>query len=61
MKKFEGTKAPWKIAAAPELLQALQDAVTLFEFVISATPIGKVRNAMCDFNIIALSLINKSL
>jgi hypothetical protein len=49
------------IAAAPQLLETLQQAVELMEYLISATPTGEVRNTMCDFNIIGRSIINKAL
>lgn len=49
------------IASAPELLQALKDGIELMKYLINVTPTGKVRNAMCDFNIIAQSAINKAL
>jgi len=49
------------IAAAPDLLQAIKDGVELIEYLINATPTGKVRDTMCDWNIIAKQAINKAL
>jgi len=48
-------------SAAPELLEALQLTQELLEHLINAIPTGKVRNAACDANIIALSAITKAL
>lgn len=58
----ENAQANIKVAcAAPDLLDALQDGVALIEYIILALPTGKVRDAACNFNIIAQSAINKAL
>ncbi len=45
------------IAAAPELLEALNDAVEAFEIAINLTPTGPARNRLCDMNIKARTVI----
>lgn len=48
-------------SASGDMLEALQQGAELMEYLINATPTGKVRDTMCDFNIIARSAIAKAL
>lgn len=48
------------IAAAPELLEMLEEAQTCIEIAINATPTGMFRNTLTELNIKVLTAINKA-
>jgi hypothetical protein len=48
------------IAAAPELLEALELNSKMLDMLILATPSGEERNAFCNLNIITKSAIAKA-
>ncbi len=48
------------LAAAPDLLEALENAAEAFDIAINLTPTGPARNRLCDMNIQARAVLSKA-